>query len=192
MTESLNIFPPTKYTGNRLYPTSSLFDIKANECFGEEDVDHEIHGSVCVSRDREFLDSKSTFKEFVRASFALAKYAEGHSWGQPLWSVARQAIELGLKELIFEKSNRIQTGHELEKLLIELKKSDQNACSGELGKFVSLLAKHDPKGDEGRYFRDIKNKTPSLKSVCCIDPQKLIYFVDLMRKEIIPDADWHG
>jgi hypothetical protein len=182
--------PPSKCTGDRLYPDSPFTDVKADECFGEEVVEHEIHGSVCVSRDRAFLSSKSTFIEFVRASFVLAEHAGGHSWGQPLWFVARQAIELGLKEQILGKSSKWPNGHKLEVLLQELKALDPNACCGELGEFVCLMGKHDPAGDEGRYFTK-KNGACSLSAVCCIDPQKLIYFVGLMRKEVISDTDWH-
>jgi hypothetical protein len=126
----------------------------------------------------------------VRASFVLAKHAEGHSWGQPLWSVARQAIELGLKELILQKSKTWTDGHKLEELLNKLRGLDNNACSGELGEFVLLVGKHDTAGDEGRYFTK-RDGTCSLSAVCCIDPQKLIYFVGLMRKEVISDLDWH-
>jgi hypothetical protein len=200
-----NIYPPTKFTGNRLFPNSPLTDVLACECFGEEAVDHVIHGAVCVSRDRKFLDPISTFSEYVRACFVLAKNAEGHSWGQPIWFMVRQVMELGLKELIFLKSAKTvektkksperKFGHCLIELLSYLRKVESVACSGELEKFILRMGKYDPGGDQARYFyKKVKKNEkapPGLADVCCIDPQKLVYFVGLMRKEVIPDTDWH-
>ena len=70
----------------------------ADECFGLMADHHEKHGSVCVSQAHPDCAPKWTFIEYVRASFQLAQSAPPQSsWGQPLWTLVRHTMELGLK-----------------------------------------------------------------------------------------------
>lgn len=104
---------------------SLLENVRAVDCFGLMSSYHDLHGSICMSRDRDFISPTDTFQEFVQASFVLGRLGRGWSWGQPFWYCVRQVFELGLKTAIQQIPGNWPSrhGHNLRALLDELRGS---------------------------------------------------------------------
>ncbi len=104
---------------------SLLENVRAVDCFGLMSSYHDLHGSICMSRDRDFISPTVTFQVFVQASFVLGRLGRGWSWGQPFWYCVRQVFELGLKTAIQQIPGNWPSrhGHNLRALLDELRGS---------------------------------------------------------------------
>ena len=175
-----------------LLPLSLLDNVQATDCFGLMSCDHDLHGSICMSRKRDFISPTDTFQEFVHASFVLGRLGRGWSWGQPFWYCVRQVFELGLKAAVEERTGvwPSKLGHNLRALLDELLAIAPGhgiLRHSELVAFIERMNDVDPTGDGGR-FHYHKDGRHALAAVCCLDAEKTLYFVDAMNQLVVPLA----
>jgi len=172
------------------WPRSDISEVMPGECFNRADTDHDgnQHGSVCISRENA-ITTHETFVEYLRASFVLGRTCVQWSWGQPFWFTVRQTIEIGIKIEIQRETGTWQHGHKLVALLEVLDEGSMLRSNKPLETFIRRMASYDPAGDEGRY-QTTRGGTPSLVDVCCVEPEKCLFFIDELRKVVMRDYEW--